>query len=197
MAVITTTTQNISADGYNIVDAARSLAQSFVATISGSLTALTVGIGYNNNGVPDGNTQVAIYDDNAGVPGTQLAVATLIYTDMPSDGTTADLVASLNLAPSLVNGTTYWVVWQPGTASYSGIHYFLAGGDGSASTYGAAKRLDTGSWISRANKTYRAVITITASGPTCIKTWNSIAIGSVKTINGVAIGSVKKINNVS
>ncbi len=197
MAVITTTTQNVSADGYNIDVTARSLAQSFVATASGTITALTVGIGYNNNGVPDGDTQVAIYSDSAGAPNTQLAVATLLYTNMPSDGTTADVVASLNTPPSMVNGTTYWVVWQPGTASYSGIHYFLAGGDNAASTYGAADRLSNGSWISRANRTYRAVITITAAGPTGIKTWDSVAIASVKTVNGVATGSIKTINNVS
>jgi hypothetical protein len=78
----------------------------FTATASGTATQINLGLsGTANTGVT--SVIMGIYANNAGVPGTRLATATV--TGEPAPSTT--LVAPINL--SITAGTSYWVAWLP------------------------------------------------------------------------------------
>jgi hypothetical protein len=78
----------------------------FVAGSTGQLSRVDLNVKNNNNGT--GPLIVAIYSDNAGIPGTLLATSSIPQSSMTN--AYQYLTARFIEAPSLTNGSTYWIV---------------------------------------------------------------------------------------
>lgn len=80
------------------------LGQSFTATISGTLTSVTYKI--TSNGTPTDNLLIYFEADVAGSP-SGVPLDTITKVD-PADGIYTDVFAG---APSIVSGSSYWIVF--------------------------------------------------------------------------------------
>lgn len=93
-------------------------------------------------GSPIDNLLVELHNDTAGVPGsTTHATATIPYTDL-SDS--VELIwANFDTAFTLVDGTTYWLVFKR-SSSTSSVNHYLLGFD--SSTYGTISFYNGSTW---------------------------------------------------
>lgn len=77
----------------------------FTPKKSGSVTSITVGLGYVSG---TNSATVAVYSDNNGVPGSELASGTA--SSMPGFGTCCTTTTAKISSTKLTGGTQYWVV---------------------------------------------------------------------------------------
>jgi hypothetical protein len=143
-----------AATGIGAAPAGEVDAVQFTATASGTATAINLGTNATAN---TGVTSVifGVYSDNAGVPGTRLATATV--TGEP--GTNATIVAPINL--SITSGTTYWVAWLPigGT-----LHWFANTGAGINTRWTATGNSSMPTTFTSVGNTTLASINMTMTG---------------------------------
>lgn len=144
------------------------------------------------------NVRGIIYSDNAGAPGTLLAV-----TDDGNVTGTAEAAVTLNFSGaniiSITSGTTYWIGlhWQSPSGgdmvlSRSATANLRRTSDGSDTfTGGTATDFAGPSTLSGPVDTY---VTYTT---TSIKNVNGLAVASVKSKNGLAIASIKNFNGLA
>lgn len=81
-------------------------AEKLTATATGPATRVDVNL--KNSASATGTVIVAIYSDNSGTPGTLLATSSIAQTDIGSSY--AYETAYFMQAPTITNGTAYWVV---------------------------------------------------------------------------------------
>lgn len=150
------------------------IAQSFTATAGGALNRVSVYLA--KVGSPTSNLTLRLAADNSGKPATaSLASATISRTSV---GTTASWIdTSFSSAPTLTNGTKYWIVLDYG--SNSGTNYWNWRKDNTDAYAG-----NTGMYTSNCcsgNPTWTGV-----SGDLAFQVW----IGGVNNqINGVTVGN--------
>lgn len=140
-------TANVSNVAANTGDTAFSttlwIAQPFVANASGALTKVEPRI--KKDALATGHVIVNIYTDNSGRPGNLLAQSSILASSVTTSY--QYLASNLMDAPSLVNGTTYWMVIsvQDGTGTYYLEKTAAAGGYSSVD--GLVTMVPTGSTV--------------------------------------------------
>lgn len=199
------TTQN---SGTNVGDisARGSVAQSFRAGTSTTLNKVSLYL--KKTGVPN-NATVYITDDNGGKPATS-ALATGSLPASTVTGTYNFTDVSFVTAPSLVNGTTYWIVL---VSPINTTNYYTWGLD-TASGYPNGNPRSTTNWSSNSAswsaisgdlnfKTYMGgVITsisgVTVNGNAWAHSLSSCSIGgnaTYQTISGCSVGGTQYPNS--
>jgi hypothetical protein len=129
------------------------LAQSFKPTTSGTARVASF-YAQTQSGVGIGTGTIAIYSDNGGKPGTQLAAGSGSVAEVTGASPTCTVLGS---SASLVAGTKYWAVFS-GNKSMSWMFSRNAAMSGLYSTTSGA------TWATRAEKTYSLRI---EDGSTC------------------------------
>lgn len=123
-------TQNVAANtGDTAFSTSLWIAQPFVANANGALTKVELRL--KKVAGATGHIIVNVYANNAGRPGNLLAQSSILASSITTSY--AYLPAYLMDAPSVVNGTTYWVVAsvQNGTGTY---HWEKTAASGALST---------------------------------------------------------------
>lgn len=115
----------------------------FVAGATGRLTKVDINV--KNGTTPTQHLIVAIYSDSAGSPGTLLATSSILIQNITASY--AYVTAKFVEAPTVVSGTSYWVVaymqlggggnylWSSTTAATTSKTSTNSGGSWNASTY--------------------------------------------------------------
>ncbi len=115
--------------------------QSFLATVSGTVTTVRLAI-ILDTGLGGEDVDIEIFTTSAGVPDTLLGSATIAEASIPNNATTGYTVtADFTSGPAinLTAGTSYALMASTPTPSgmtgNAGVRYFLKGEGGSQTTY--------------------------------------------------------------
>jgi hypothetical protein len=120
------------------------LASKYVAAASGQLTKIDLNL--KNDASASGTIIIKLFTNNAGVPGTELAQSDIVNADLSS--TYAYISAKFIQAPTIVSGTTYWIVvyvqtdatgsykWSSTTSVTTGLTSSNSGINWSAASFG-------------------------------------------------------------
>jgi hypothetical protein len=119
------------------------LGQKFIPTSTGRLTKVDINI--KTGTTPTQHLIVAVYSDSGGSPGTLLATSSILSSNISSSY--GYLSARFAEAPSVVNGTSYWIVvymqaggsgnysWSSSTSATTAKTSNSSGGTWSAATF--------------------------------------------------------------
>lgn len=113
-------------------------AQSFVPTVTGSLTKVELMIKYGVN--PEGPLVIQIHANNAGIPGKIIADSGILGSSI-NQGVYTYTAAQFIEAPAVVSGTTYWItahIQDNGTGQYLWRNVTTASGGLSSGTAGTS-----------------------------------------------------------